>query len=325
MGIPAAAQPQNDDGFSLIEAAIAAMLLAVFVAALGGSVSTASNSLVDNRRRTQAVAVSTEEMEFMRSLLWTELAMSSIDPTAPMLNAPATALLGSAVGLPTDELLYTSVAGLVASSQVHSSEGVEYTAWRYVTEAGDDLRRAVVLVEWDVKGETRSLQSTTLVSGITAGSGSVTTTTAPDDGDDGDDDDDGDDGDDDDDKGAPGDKCITYFFNFSDDSSITDPGTDPGWPHVNHTTYIDAECHPTGKTVIVAGGGVSHEAPLGTMTLHISCSADFDSGYATKDDPVAGVDTGWYVESWGITKWKYDKDGVLQVDKQCGSNPGPTP
>ena len=78
------------------------------------------------------------------------------------------------------ELLVVDPLGSVAPTVKHRSEQTDYTAWRYVTEVGPELRRVVVLIEWQVADQTRRVRSSTLISefgAIGRGSGVTTTTT----------------------------------------------------------------------------------------------------------------------------------------------------
>lgn len=166
----------SDDGFSLVEVAVSTMIVVVFFLAFASSLETATDSLALSRTHTQAAAVLSQEVEFARSLTWDALAMPTVDPEAPFLASEASVLSSEAAGLKVDEPLVVASFGSVAPKVEHRSEQTDYTAWRYVTEVGPELRRVVVLVEWQLEDQTRQVRSSTLISEFGAiGRGATTT------------------------------------------------------------------------------------------------------------------------------------------------------
>ncbi|HLE39763.1 MAG TPA: type II secretion system protein [Acidimicrobiia bacterium] len=170
----------RESGFTLIEVSVAASLVVMFALAFATSFGVAFGATRGNLLRQQATAVVNEEVEHVRSLAWPEVAMSSVDAAAPMLDATDTALLGSEAGFAGTEVLAVfPLTGAVHPWGTHEVDGQSYTVWRYVTHAGSGLRRFVVLVTWIGETAAETLLSSTLVSEVTArqNPGGVTTTT----------------------------------------------------------------------------------------------------------------------------------------------------
>lgn len=156
----------RDGGFTLVESLVAVLVLLVLVGAFGGLMSAALRSARVNHTTQIATAVAMEHVERARSLSWTELAMSSVDSGAPMLASGGTSLLGSEVGLPSNETLVVDAAGVIAPSNSTTVDSATYTVWQYVTEAGPGLRRVVVLVTWSFGEATLSHQASALISEV---------------------------------------------------------------------------------------------------------------------------------------------------------------
>jgi len=172
---------RTESGFTLVEAAVAAFLVVVFFLAFASSVDIAADNSRSNRFSQQATALASAEVDYARVLSWDELAMTAVDDAQPMLNAAKTHLLAAQAGLAADEPLVVDSGGIVAPKAVHTHDGQDYTVWRYVTDAGSDLRRLVVLVVWDNEGNEQTFQTSTMISQVTAGgnAGGVTSTTSP--------------------------------------------------------------------------------------------------------------------------------------------------
>jgi hypothetical protein len=173
---------RNENGFTLVEAAVAAFLVVVFFMAFASSVDIASDNSRANRFNQQATVLASAEVDYARVLLWEELAMSGVEAAQPMLDESRTHLLASEAGLAADEALMVDSEGSVDPVSIHTTDGQDYTVWHYVTDAGDSLKRLVVLVVWHVEGTQHTFQTSTLISEVTAGSGTTTpftTTTSP--------------------------------------------------------------------------------------------------------------------------------------------------
>lgn len=66
------------------------------------------------------------------------------------------------------------------------------------------------------------------------------------------------------------------------------------------------------------GSSETNEATVNGMTVHLSCSANYDEfGYPDKDQPDSSLGDPAVVE-YSVNKWKVDGDGVCEEDKTCG-------
>jgi hypothetical protein len=158
----------TDDGFTVIEAAVALALSILVFTALTTSVTAALNGSRSNRYHQIATGVAMSHIEMARSLEWEEVAMPYVDPDSPVLDVGGNSIDGGAVGVPTDEILVVDAAyGAVGPTTWEVVDGITYTVWSHVTEVGD-LRRVVVVVSWDIGDSTRVFQSSTLVSEVSA-------------------------------------------------------------------------------------------------------------------------------------------------------------
>jgi hypothetical protein len=146
---------------------------ALVVLAVAASMRSALGSSRGNRLRSEAVGVAMETIEFGRSLDWEELALSGIDPDAPLISADREVLLASATGLAEDEPLRTCVTGAIEPRTVATSQGSELTTWAYVTQLSESLRRLYVLVTWGLEGAPQSHETSTIISTVTAAASEV--------------------------------------------------------------------------------------------------------------------------------------------------------
>lgn len=158
-----------DGGFTVAEAAVALLLVALVFLGFSTSLMSSLRASRDNRFRQTGTAVVTEYLEAGRSLVWDEVAMPYVDDTAPMVSADGTSLVGAEAGLGSDEVLLVSGAGLVFPMTIENSDGNEYTVWSYVTLGPRGLRRLMVLAEWEFEGGPRHFQSSTLIAEAASG------------------------------------------------------------------------------------------------------------------------------------------------------------
>ncbi len=164
----------NERGFSLVELAVAGLLAAMLVAAIAGTMKAAIGTSRASRLHQEATAIMVERMEQARALPWDTLALAAIDATAPLIDPGAGALLGAEAGLPGDEELLVCEGGAVPAKSVKTAGGVTFTSWAYVTRLSTDLRRLVVMVEWESGGVPATFQSSTVISDVSAGGAIVT-------------------------------------------------------------------------------------------------------------------------------------------------------
>jgi len=165
---------RREASFSLIELAVAGLLAVLLVAAIGGTLHAVLGSSRDSRLHQEATAITVERVEQVRALAWDSLALTAIDLNAPLIDPATGSLLGSEAGLPGDEALLVCEGGAVTPKSVKTAGGVTFTSWTYVTRLTADLRRVLVMVEWESDGAPASFQSSTVISDVSAGGAIVT-------------------------------------------------------------------------------------------------------------------------------------------------------
>lgn len=155
-----------DEGFSLIETVVAMFLAALMFVVVGATIgaSLARARLV--RIEQQATATATAYVEEVHAIDWADVEMASDpDPADPRVDAVNGTLKTTDLGLSSDEdLVIDTVNGLVDYTLSETVDGQAFTITQYVTDAGTNLRRVVVFVDWnDPNGRSRSVHLTTLL------------------------------------------------------------------------------------------------------------------------------------------------------------------
>ncbi len=174
------ARTRADDGFTVVELAVATLLALALLLALGGTLQNALWGSRTNRFRQEATAVAMERLEFARALQWDRLGMAAVDPAAPLLGAEFDVLSAYESGLGGDEPLIVCEVGRLDPKVVETVEDVTFTTWTYVTDVSDSLRRVFVLVTWHVDDNVFSYRTDTLVSKVSAGGAIVGNVVFPD-------------------------------------------------------------------------------------------------------------------------------------------------
>jgi type II secretory pathway pseudopilin PulG len=169
---------RDEGGFTVVELVMAVAIAAILMTMLASTLGAALTGARLTREYQTASGLGSEQIEQLRALRWPEVAMASIDPAAPLLTSGGTALDGAAAGLPTNEALVVAGGG-VAPRVERAIGGIVYVAWRFVSDAGDGVRRVTVVVEWAGPSVARHFQASVLVSGLTAGGFGTTTTIPP--------------------------------------------------------------------------------------------------------------------------------------------------
>lgn len=153
----------RDDGFSLVEAIVATFVVIVLFAGFGRAMGTAFSGSMGNRAAQEATAVAVTQLEFVRSLAWSEIGMTHVPTGMPMVDRETYQLLADEADLDADEQLVVGGTGLIAPMTVESVDGTSYRVWTIVSQAGTGLRRVVVLVTWEVDGGFSDYRTSTLV------------------------------------------------------------------------------------------------------------------------------------------------------------------
>jgi hypothetical protein len=147
--------PTAEAGFGLVELSVAVLLAMMLVLAFSGTLRGALSGSRENRFRQEATGLGLERLELARSLGWEGLALSEIDPDAPLIDSDREVLLAEPTGLPADESLRTCESGVLAPRVDATIQDIQFTTWTYVTQPSATLRRVYVLVEWNGEVGTR--------------------------------------------------------------------------------------------------------------------------------------------------------------------------
>jgi type II secretory pathway pseudopilin PulG len=158
---------RDDDGFTLIEALVSSIIAIVIIAAFAGSMTSAFRGARLTHANQSATALGVEHLEFARSLSWEEIAMPYVPAESPHTGGGGTVLLAGEAGLPADETLVVSESGAIAPLLDEGVDTTDYTVWQYVTDAGDGLRRVLVILTWEHGDATFSHRASTLISEVT--------------------------------------------------------------------------------------------------------------------------------------------------------------
>jgi hypothetical protein len=236
---------RRESGFSLVEVSVAASLVVAFALAFATSFGVAFGATRGNLLRQTATGVVNEEFEYVRALTWTELAMSSVDTSAPLLDDTKQLLVGAEVGFAgTETLAVFADTGLITPWRKYVVDGQDYQVWRYVTHAGGGIRRFVALVTWSEDGASESLLSSTLLSEVTARAnpGGVATT-AP---------------------GTPPTSSTTTSSTTSTTTSTTSTTTTSTTTTSTTTTTV-----PGGVRMVIAGMNLSFNRGAGKQTTTV--------------------------------------------------------
>lgn len=157
---------RGDLGFTLIEAVVATFVVILLFTGFGRAMGAAFDGSAENAAAQEATAIAVEQMEFVRSLTWPEIAMTHVPTGIPMVNRETSQLLAAEADLDGDELLVVEGSGLVAPMTIEAVDMTSYTVWSYVSEAGGGLRRLMILVTWDVEGAVTTYRTSTLISEV---------------------------------------------------------------------------------------------------------------------------------------------------------------
>jgi type II secretory pathway pseudopilin PulG len=151
----------REDGFSLIEAAVALAISVVLFVLLAVSLQASQRSAAGSRTMQEATSIGTQYAELSRGLTWDELAMDAVESGDPRVAGGK--LLATVANLPADEDLVVDASGLIDGKVTETVDNTAFTVWQYVTVINSELKRVVIFVEWDNGGHTRVHHASTVV------------------------------------------------------------------------------------------------------------------------------------------------------------------
>jgi prepilin-type N-terminal cleavage/methylation domain-containing protein len=156
----------RDGGFTLVESLVAMMIMVMVFVAFSSAMTTALRGSRINHAAQSATAIGVEHLESARSASWEQLAMTHVEPEAPLIDFTQGVLLAAEAHLEADEALVVSDVGIIGPVTEVSADLTTYTVWRYVTDGGDGLRRIVVYITWDFGDAGFTHRTSTLVSEV---------------------------------------------------------------------------------------------------------------------------------------------------------------
>jgi type II secretory pathway pseudopilin PulG len=172
----------REDGFSLIEAVAAILIVMIFMAASAASLISGYRAIRQTKYFQQGTALGNRAIEAARDVTYDSLAMLNSDLAGdadimsscpPLLPSPGNFYDPGGAALDCERIV--SAAGNVDITnhiQTVTVEGKVFTIKRYVTwvdndnqgDIGQDYKRLSVVVEWDDNGTTDSFETSTFVS-----------------------------------------------------------------------------------------------------------------------------------------------------------------
>lgn len=171
----------REDGFSLIEAVAAILIVMIFMAASAASLISGYRAIRQTKYFQQGTALGNRAVEGARDVNYDSLAMLNTDlagdadiiPNCPPLVGPGSFYDPGGPALDCERIV--SADGnveIINHIQTVTIEGKVFTIKRYVTwvdnddqgGSGQDYKRVSVVVEWDDNGTTDSFETSTFIS-----------------------------------------------------------------------------------------------------------------------------------------------------------------
>ncbi|NNL70187.1 MAG: type II secretion system protein [Acidimicrobiia bacterium] len=170
---------RQDDGFTLIEAAVALLIASFIFVALGQTIAWALRSAEERRLEQQAAALTAEVVEAVRDLSYEEVAL--LPPASDPTRLPDSTY---DPGTGDEPIVEDSVAGIPSQVSTETFNSVTFTLTRYVTWVDDnpldseteDFRRLSVVAEWESRGVARTEELQTFIARQSADAGAANPT-----------------------------------------------------------------------------------------------------------------------------------------------------
>jgi type II secretory pathway pseudopilin PulG len=172
-----------EDGFSLVEGMVSLAIITLILTALLHTQLSTIRTVHDARLVDQATALGNEAVEDARNFTYDDLVMLTSDLTGDPNVEPGNTLDPDAGGPMVSESLVRAAAGAPFAPHVtqETLEGVTFTISRYLTwvdtsaqgGADEDVKRVVVIVDWQTGGEDETFRTSALLARSRTGLGTT--------------------------------------------------------------------------------------------------------------------------------------------------------
>jgi type II secretory pathway pseudopilin PulG len=167
----------GEGGFTIVESIVGLVIFVLLFVTAATTMQLSIRNQRDVRARQQAVAIATQALEDARGLMWTEVELTTA-PAPDGVRTDGSLVYASAFNLPNgDEQLvvdpgtYTAedpdpgqIDPFVAGAEVVDAQSFDVR--RFVTDAGTDLRRVIVVIEWTTYRTAHSYVASTQVAEV---------------------------------------------------------------------------------------------------------------------------------------------------------------
>jgi type II secretory pathway pseudopilin PulG len=174
---------ETEDGFSLVEGMVALAIITLVLTALLHTQLSTLRTVHDARLVDQATALGNEALEHARNFTYDDLVMLNSDLAGDSNVEPGNTLDPDAGGPLVSEPLVRASAGAPFAPHITTEtlEGVTFTINRYVTwvdtttqgGANEDVKRVVVIVDWQTGGEAETFRTSALLARSRTGLGTT--------------------------------------------------------------------------------------------------------------------------------------------------------
>lgn len=171
----------EEDGFSLPEALMSMVLLAIVFVALAGTITSVLGGLNRARRFQQATALGNQLIEEARDLSFDDIILDSTDPdlaaNAEIVGSPEMYDPDRGGPLVAEEMVLATTGAVITHRELITVDSVDYEIRRYVTWVDDsvqggpdrDYKRFQVTIGWNLAGATHEFTTSTFLTAARRG------------------------------------------------------------------------------------------------------------------------------------------------------------
>ncbi len=172
---------RSEEGFTLPEALMSMVLLAIVFVALASTVTAVLSGLNRARRFQQATALGNQLIEEARDLSFDDIILNSTDPdlvaNPEVVGSPETYDPDRAGPLVAEEMVLAVSGSVLAHREIITLDSVDYEIRRYVTWVDDsvqggpdqDYKRYQVTIDWDLAGASHEFTTSTFLTAARRG------------------------------------------------------------------------------------------------------------------------------------------------------------